>query len=481
MEFLIELGIGTRDLILEIAGVLRLPQAPGIFCITLLLALAVVCVRFVAAVRRRSKLLRTLTDLLRQDNSRPPRFDEQEISAALSRIPGNDAKHLSETWSEFCETTLEGDGEGGQVKNTIRPSVFFNLEDMGFGVAGWRFWPSLFVSIGLAATFLGLIAALQETGNSLSAGGDQEIVLDALKQLLTVASAKFIMSLTGLICSIFFTFLLRHATRKLDTAIRQLAHEIERRMEFVSLEKLAEKQLNATIDQRQHSQRLNQDLIEAISEPLKNALGSTTTHIGEMVAMLASSLSDGLAEAMTRASDRLDTASDKLVGLAADISSSAQQFTTASEQAANGLLQAASQLHAVTENLSRAGNGLADAAGPVAMAAEKTATTTQLIADASVEMVESAKTALESEKEVVITASMTIQEQIKSFEARAAAYDGQLEKVFRSFSEEITRAIGEVRNLSDGVHEKYAESLTRLQAVIENAKAFEPESVRPST
>lgn len=481
MDGWVDIGIKTRDLILHAAALLRMPEAPGIFCIALVATLVIVCGFFGLTVRSKFGLLQEFTRLLREDNSSPPRFDLDEISNVLAGKRGRDARHLAETWEEFRETTLDRDGEGSQIKNSVRPSVFFNLEDMGFGVAGWRFWPSLFVSIGLAATFLGLIAALQETGESLKAGGNQEIVLQALTQLLTVASAKFIMSLTGLLCSILFTVVLRIATRMLDNAIRRLAHEIERRMRFVSLEKLAQEQLRAVLEQREHNERLNENLIEAISEPLRNALGSTTTQIGEMVATLAGSLSDGLAAAMTRASDRLDAASEKLAGLASEINSSSQQFTTASEQAAAGFINAASRLESVTENLSKAGNGLADAARPVALAAEKTATTTQLIADASVEMVESAKTALESEKDVVVMASTTIQEQIKTFESRAAAYDGQLEKVFRSFSEEITRAISEVQNLADGVHDQYAEALATLQAVIENAKAFEPESARPTT
>jgi hypothetical protein len=144
-------------------------------------------------------------------------------------------------------------------------------------------------------------------------------------------------------------------------------------------------------------------------------------------------------------------------------------------------LDAAGRLEAVTENLAGAGNGLAEAAAPVALAAEKTATTTRLIADASVGMVDAARTALESEKDIVITAAMTVQEQIRSFEARAAAYDGQLDKAFKLFSEEISRAISEVQNLADNVHGQYAEALEKLQAVLENAKTFQPESARPTS
>ncbi|RUV24360.1 hypothetical protein EOD29_35720, partial [Mesorhizobium sp. M1A.T.Ca.IN.004.03.1.1] len=67
----------------------------------------------------------------------------------------------------------------------------------------WRIVPGLFVSVGLFLTFLGLIAAL----STMAQGA--EIDSGVMRQLLSVASAKFIMSLTGLFCSIVFTILLR--------------------------------------------------------------------------------------------------------------------------------------------------------------------------------------------------------------------------------------------------------------------------------
>lgn len=474
------LGITVRDGVLHLASLLRLPEAPGLFCVALVAVLVIVSTFFGLSVREKSALLRRVTRFVkRYPDAVSLRQNVDESSREMEGWKGTSAKHLRETWTEFRETTLDPKSEGGSIQNAVRPSMFFNLEDIGFGVAGWRFWPGLFVSIGLAATFLGLIAALQETGESLKAGGDPAIVMTALTQLLTVASAKFIMSLTGLSCSIFFTVILRISTRILDEAIRTLAHEIERRMQFVSLEDIAEQQLNAIIAQREHSEKLNRELIAAISEPLQKAVGSSAQQVGEMVKGLAGSLTDGLVAAMTITSDRLDAASGKLAGLATDLSEAAERFAAAAESTAIGLDGASKRLEIVSDNLSKAGNGLASAAEPIAIAAERTAETTQQIATASIEMVDSARTALASEKDVVINAANVIRDQIKSFEARALAYDGQLEKAFRSFSEEITRSISEVENHSNNVHGQYADALATLQSVIENAKTFQPESARP--
>lgn len=474
-------GIATRDTVLSAASLLRLPQSPGLFSLSLLLLLIFLSLAFLRSVFHRRALLDKATRLVRRyPDAEALRKNVGEIAARMSTWKGRDGQHLTETWKEFQETTLEPKSETGTIQNAIRPSAFFNLEDLGFGVAGWRFWPGLFVSIGLAATFLGLIAALQETGESLKAGGDQANVMMALTQLLTVASAKFIMSLTGLVCSIVFTVMLRIATRSLDHAIRTLSHEIELRMRFVSLEDIAEQQLAVIIEQRDQSRRLNDELITAITEPLQKAVGSSASQVDQMVSKLATSLSDGLVAAMTITSDRLESASSKLAGLANEISSAAAQFSSAAERTAVGLDGAAQRLEVVSEKLSNAGSELADAAAPMVQTASETATATRQIANASTEMVDAARTAIASEKDVAVTALNTIRDQIKTFEARAASYDGQLEKAFRSFSEEIARSISEVENHSNNVHGQYADALATLQAVIENAKAFQPESQRPA-
>lgn len=480
MDGIFTAGIFARDLVLGLASSLRQPAAPGVFSLVLIVLLGVALLWFWIVVRRRVGLLRRATKLVRKTRgSEEFRERFQETYDELQSWSGADAARLADTWEEFRETTIESQGQT-EIRNAIRPSVFFNLEEMGFGVAGWRVVPSLFVSVGLAATFLGLIAALQETGNSLSAGGDQAAVMKALTQLLSVASAKFIMSLTGLLCSIVFTVFMRLRSSGLEGAMRTLTHEIEIRMNFVSLEDIAEKQLRAIVEQRDHMQKLNHELIAAISEPLQKAAASGVNHVDEMVQSLAGSLTEGLVGAMSVTSERLQAASGRLEGLAVTLSGAAQEFSQAAERTAVGLDGAARRLELVSDNLAKAGNGLAQAAVPVAESANKTAAATQQIASSSIDMVESARQTMASERELVVAAATSIRDQIKSFEARAAAYDGQLTTTFKTFSEQISRSIGEVENHANNVHDQYADALSTLQAVIENAKAFAPESARPS-
>lgn len=66
-------------------------------------------------------------------------------------------------------------------------------------------------------------------------------MIAALEGLLRTASAKFIMSVTGLVYSIIFSVAYRFLSEKLERSVARLAHSLEKRMDFVSLKTLADK------------------------------------------------------------------------------------------------------------------------------------------------------------------------------------------------------------------------------------------------
>jgi hypothetical protein len=90
---------------------------------------------------------------------------------------------------EYRETLVAHDEDGVvTLRNSVRPSVFFNPEDLHFGPGGWRTIPGLFVSIGLFLTFLGLIAALQ--GMTFEDPDQIKKVLDKLLSAVSSISAR---------------------------------------------------------------------------------------------------------------------------------------------------------------------------------------------------------------------------------------------------------------------------------------------------
>ena len=97
--------------------------------------------------------------------------------------------------------------------------------------------PGLFVSTGLVLTFLGLIAALRESGHTiLLAGDDPKLLQQSLSDLLKIASAKFIMSLTGLMASILLGFYLNYLDDRANKALAELNGLVESRVNLASPE-----------------------------------------------------------------------------------------------------------------------------------------------------------------------------------------------------------------------------------------------------
>ena len=96
----------------------------------------------------------------------------------------------------------------------------------------------LFVSTGLVLTFLGLIAALRESGQTiLLAGQDPQLLQLSLSDLLRIASAKFIMSLAGLVASIVLGFYMHILDARANSALSQLASIVEGKVKMVSPER----------------------------------------------------------------------------------------------------------------------------------------------------------------------------------------------------------------------------------------------------
>ena len=204
MDLVVSTGTSVRDVVLAAASLLRQEFVPGLVSLALLLVLVFCIFRFAVSMRNRVVALNRVAKEITSHRT------AAELSARITDVDRNIAHfgtsgakgRVAAAWREFRETLVPHE-EAGQVilRNSVRPSAFFNIEDLGFSAGFWRYVPSLFVSVGLLLTFMGLVSALE----SIVPARGEVIGSDQLGTLLTVASAKFIMSLTGLLCSILFT------------------------------------------------------------------------------------------------------------------------------------------------------------------------------------------------------------------------------------------------------------------------------------
>ncbi|HEY8577760.1 MAG TPA: hypothetical protein VIL88_15655 [Devosia sp.] len=333
MDFLQSTGVAVRNAVLFVASGLRDPAAPGVITLVLLCALAASVVSFWLRNGSRVAAMRWLDKLVRQYP------DDAALSGSLETLKaqvfeearGRDRAKVAANWREFAETLIPQDDDGRTIyHNSVRPSTFFNLDDMGFGPGFWRHAPGLFVSVGLFLTFLGLVSAL----NSMVPEGGGTIGPSEMNDLLTVASAKFIMSLTGLLCSILFTVVLRHGLHRAEDTAHRLSDGLEERLAFLSLEALAAKQLKSMREQETLLKNFATELVAELGRPLKDMPAMISESIGEnlrplldqvgkagtdgvgtLVQDLSSRMSEDVSRALGKASDSISEAGDRIAKL----------------------------------------------------------------------------------------------------------------------------------------------------------------------
>ena len=188
---------------------------------------------------------------------------------------------LYHAWREFEKTLIrpERDDLTREVRNTIRPSQFFNVDTLvesGFHLPFWQALPNYFVGFGLLCTFLGLVSGL----HFAAAGVTSDKVADAqraLQDLLTAATFKFLTSIAGILCSLGLSIFIRNQSHGIQIRIDNFCRLLEERLSFVSPEYLAMQQLR---EQQRMLPRLEHFLTEfgvhiadAINQRLTNQEG----------------------------------------------------------------------------------------------------------------------------------------------------------------------------------------------------------------
>ncbi|MET3855355.1 anti-phage ZorAB system protein ZorA [Rhizobium sp. OAE497] len=348
--------------------------APGIVALGIVVLLVVFTAAFFREVFQRRKAVQWLR---REIQNSPTGADFSRdidvLSASIKKTGTNRyRRQLAAAWEKYRETLVPHEEHGKLVlRNAVRPSMFLNPEDLGFGVGFWRIVPGLFVSVGLFLTFLGLIAAL----STMAQGA--EIDSGVMRQLLSVASAKFIMSLTGLFCSIVFTILLRSIYGRLEQSIHDLCAAIEQRLTYISLEALATEQLKATREQREHFRLIGMELVAEIGRPLREELPAAIQSsiagamapivervgklgaegVGDMVSGISDKLTDSIGIALTEASQKISDAGERLGLLADRLDQSSGRIGSEMEGVTERVAQAVEDLRAAITNTAEVTGG----------------------------------------------------------------------------------------------------------------------------
>lgn len=362
-----EIGKYVVDIVIGASDLLREDHTPGLVSAGLLALLVVVVVCYGFKTWRRCRALGALKKLVAEAAPDPAGFADslthanRKIKGWATRRASSPKRSVATAWDEYRETLVtRHEGDRLILHNSVRPSQFFNPEDLHFGVGFWRVVPGLFVTVGLFLTFLGLISALH------AMNAEEGVSEEAMANLLTVASAKFIMSLTGLACSIIFTALLRFGTGRLERAIHRVNRELEERLSFLSLEGLAVEQVEATREQKEHFRRIGMELVEELGRPLREDLPKTisesignavspliaqvgelgTASVGEMVGDLSERITSDVGGALGQASEQLGNAGDRLGALVDRMDGSSNRMGSEMQSASERLAAAVEELRA---------------------------------------------------------------------------------------------------------------------------------------
>lgn len=280
MNVNLDLGRQIVEFVLDLAKALFTDEsAPGWASLVLLGALVVLSIWHHLSASRLGRAVDAARAVLNSGSGHITSERLMHIDAGFQNFKNTwGPRHrLAVAWGEFRETSISPGPERDRLSNTVRPAAFFHHEELGLDRGMWRQVPTMFVSVGLFLTFLGLVAALDQTHETLdqavATGGGA--ATDDLKTLLRIAGTKFIMSLTGLLCSIIFTLALRYNARRTDKALHVLCDDIEKGCVFLSEQTILGKMLEQVTQQTDHLKSFSTELVAQIAAPLREELPNT--------------------------------------------------------------------------------------------------------------------------------------------------------------------------------------------------------------
>lgn len=251
--------------------------------------------------------------------------DFNKISQDLSGV-----KKVKHAWSEFSETLIKPRfDESGNIlapcENTARPQAYFNLGDLHMGPNFVKVWPSVFVGLGLAFTFFGLISALDEAVSVIDASAGETIsIQNSIANLLRVSSAKFYASLFALLMSVAMTISFRILSWKLALGLSDLNRALAAGVRFLTPEQLSLEANNLLRNQLSQLTTFNTDLAMKIGEQVQASLNSSLEPVIQRLDGIGSEISNQNTDAI-----------DSLVG---DVADKIQGATTGSMERVAAIL-----------------------------------------------------------------------------------------------------------------------------------------------
>lgn len=440
----------------NIAGLFGNWLVIGTFSLSLLLWAGTSAVRFRAGVERLCRALDRSYAVLAATPAKAREFvGSYEAVSMTLQTDGI----LGPAWRDWAATLITPIGPGIPIRSTSRPETYFSTELLRACRINPRLhaaMPNLLVGVGLLLTFLGLSIALSAAGNIVSSPER----ITGLKGLLDAASAKFVTSLVGLLCSLIYTVLRGQWLVKAERSLDRFLAGLEERIPLATpanlqaeantlLEKSLATQeqfatevavniggrLDSALDQRlgehigplrEAIERLSQgigtkseDTLRTLLEQFRDMLqGSAQGHMEKVAAALAdtSGAMEQIRSGLAEAAARMASAADQI---AEQMGRNAEQAMARITQQMEGLV---GELRTLAEQSRAAGDdAMAQAAARIAEAGESFGQAARAI-------------------------SNSLEQTVTGITSRLG---GEAEAATRRMTEEITRAIASLKELAE--------------------------------
>ena len=174
----------------------------GFICVTMLSLASITIIKIFIHDLHKNFSIQTVSRILGTANPQNVELVSRRLGEVGHTVESYEHPELKQNWEEY-KTSIKIDVKLNRHISPIDPNSIFTLSSLGLMFRNWERVASLFVSVGLVLTFMGLVASLQQSGAAiLSAGSEGDDIKSALSDLLVIVSAKFVLSITGLACSI---------------------------------------------------------------------------------------------------------------------------------------------------------------------------------------------------------------------------------------------------------------------------------------
>ena len=223
-------------LTLDALSIFKSEYAIGVIVAVMLCAAIFVIIRIFISDLHQNFCIRAVCAALKTGYYNPSSSSGEALKRASEVALSYDYADFQRAWREYY-SSVEFDRDANSFVSPLDPNMIFNPEALGFNMRRFDRISSLFVSVGLVLTFMGLVAALQQSGAAiLSAGAADADIKVALSELLQVVSSKFILSITGLSCSIIINLAIERRTRYNRRTVEILNMALSKTVKFMPIE-----------------------------------------------------------------------------------------------------------------------------------------------------------------------------------------------------------------------------------------------------